>query len=130
MLAAWGAMSAIACVGLREESSWSDLHPDESFAPQGQSGLILLAAVVAGLVVGLAVGFACRRLGVVLFWSLLGSAATLLALLAAARPDYLTLLPTRAWEQAILAAVTVLFGAMVQWRLTFANSSPKAAKPD
>jgi hypothetical protein len=146
VLSVWTVLATIACVGLHGIPDFAELLPRNAIAanlnssPQGASetnGPIIFAALAVGLIAGITFAVAYRRLALVLFWSLLGSAAAILPALAVARPHYLTWVPRSALEQGLFLFVMVALGAAVQWRITFSkasasavHSSPKPSKSD
>jgi hypothetical protein len=84
----------------------------------------------AGLVGGVVIGWRWPRLGVVLFWALLGMILSLIPALAAAQavePRYLDLIPAHPQAQALTLAALVLVGTTVQWRMTFSKRPRQSA---
>ena len=81
-----------------------------------------LAAAGVSLFVGVTLALMFRRLGAVLFWSILGLSLILLTSLAAAQsagPQYLSLIPARAASQALIVFALIAIGSTIQWKIAF-----------
>jgi hypothetical protein len=129
VLAAWGVLAAVTPSGLGghlfaalipREIIWAQLADFPNSIPNGIIELMLVAGGV-GLVGGTTVALLWPRVGVTLFWTLLGLTLTLVSAVVATQavhPAYLRLIPRPRGEALALFSLLGL-GMAVQWRMAF-----------
>jgi hypothetical protein len=131
LLSTWAVLTALAAQGPLTPWQWptsltATTTPTFSFGlPQllpEEISTPTLAAAAVSLFVGFTLALMFRRLGAVLFWSILGLSLILLTSLAAAQsagPQYLQFIPPRATFQGLIVAALIAIGSAVQWKIAF-----------
>jgi hypothetical protein len=141
MLSAWASFGT--WVTMHGQQSWSQPVWDADmtlrrFGPELWNALppdvtrVLPFAAGAAMISGIAMGFVLPRIATALNWSLTGATLMLcvgLPAISSARPQWLAALPAQPLSQAGVFAGIVLFGAIVQWKLSPPGGVKKKAKP-